>query len=510
MKKPILIFSISFVLGALFLILLDFAGKKTSTSAYCISCHDHTHADVAWTKSTHYLTPVAGMRVECVQCHLPPKGEGYWPMKIKMGVRDVYSHYFKDSASINWEAKQLVENAVQYIPESACIQCHSVLFPPELSKEGEEAHLYYKMKKEEAGLHCINCHLQVGHFKEGAEHGHNVGFGSSSKLANAEPFEEAAKVKALDDYTETIPGTTVSFNMIALKGGAFKMGSPEDEAYRDADEGPQVEVVLRPFFMAEIETSWDEYMAFYLETGGEGRTTDTDAHKAELLGVDGITGPTPPYGLPDRGWGMGQRPAISMSYHAAETYCEWLSAKTGKHYRLPTEAEWEYAARGGTTTPYYFEGDPLKFQKKGLAAKLGKNQKEPIQSHEFYLDNAQAKTHLPEEVEANPFGLKNMLGNVSEFCLDAYAEDQYLKYAAGIQNPVGAGSGNEHVLRGGSYLSPAGELRCAARSWTKTTEWLRTDPQMPKSIWWYSDCFHVGFRVVCEYDEKTGNSLSEN
>lgn len=489
-------------------IFIDYSGRKTSTSEYCMSCHDHTSADEAWTKSTHYLTPNAGMRVECVQCHLPPKGEGYWPTKVKMGIRDVYSHYFKDSASINWEAKKLLENAIKYVPESACINCHSVLFPPNLTKEGEEAHLYYKMKKEELELHCINCHLNVGHYDEHAQHGHNLGFAASS-IKDTSVYHVASLVTGLKSYTETIPGTAVSFSMIALPGGKFRMGSLEDEAYRDQDEGPQVEVQLSPFFIGEIEVSWDEYMAFYVETGGEGRTTDTDKFKLDDERVDAITGPTPPYGLPDKGWGMGKRPAISMSYKAAETYCAWLSLKTGKNYRLPTEAEWEYAARGGTETPYYFEGDPLKFQKKGLAARIGKNQKLPIQEYEYYLENSQAKTHLPDEVKANPFGLKNMLGNVAEFCADYYAPNQYAQYENGVLNPKGPVSGEEHVVRGGSYLSYAGELRCANRLYTKTTEWLRTDPQMPKSVWWYSDCFYVGFRVVCDFNEKTGNSILE-
>ena len=481
-----------------FLLALNFVGNKTSTSEYCMSCHAHPHADEAWTKSSHYLTQTAGMRVECVQCHLPPKGDGHWPQKIRKGARDVWSQLFKDSASINWEAKRLVENAVKYIPESACLNCHTVLFPPGLNQKGEEAHLYYKMKKEEKQLHCINCHLHVGHFKEGALHGHNPGFGSDLKAAQKELYSKAANIENFESYTETIPGTAISFNMKAIPEGEFLMGSPEDEPLRDMDEGPQVEVKVSNFFIAEIETTWDMYMAFYVETGGEGRTTDTK----KKLDVDGITGPTPPYGLPDRGWGMGQRPAMSMSYHSAETFCKWLSQKTGKKYRLPTESEWEYAARGGTQTPYYFEGSPSKFKKTGLAAKLGKNETQPISSYEIYDANSMAKTHLPEKVEANPFGLKNMLGNVAEFCSDYYAADQFSKYTNGVMNPKGPNSGKEHVVRGGSYLSNAGDIRCASRSATRTDDWLKTDPQIPKSIWWYSDCFHVGFRVVCEYDLK--------
>jgi hypothetical protein len=75
-----------------------------------------------------------------------------------------------------------------------------------------------------------------------------------------------------------------------------------------------------------------------------------------------------------------------------------------------------------------------------------------------------------------------------------------------LKDPKGPEEGTEHVIRGGSFHSTADVLRSAARDYTRTEAWLRTDPQMPKSIWWYSDCFNVGFRVVCEYDEKTGNT----
>ena len=99
--------------------------------------------------------------------------------------------------------------------------------------------------------------------------------------------------------------------------------------------------------------------------------------------------------------------------------------------------------------------------------------------------------------------------STNNYCVSCHVHpmaDAYSKYPEGIiKDQKGPEEGTEHVLRGGSFLSTAGLLRSAARDYTRTEEWLRTDPQMPKSIWWYSDCFNVGFRVVCEFDNKTGN-----
>jgi formylglycine-generating enzyme required for sulfatase activity len=93
-----------------------------------------------------------------------------------------------------------------------------------------------------------------------------------------------------------------------------------------------------------------------------------------------------------------------------------------------------------------------------------------------------------------------MLGNVREFCADWY-DPKYYKNEI-FENPKGPDSGEKFVVRGGSYKSDAAELRIAARDFTKREDWQLTDPQMPKSIWWYSDCNDVGLRVVCEYNLK--------
>jgi formylglycine-generating enzyme required for sulfatase activity len=506
MRKFLLWFLPGLLVGILVILGANFAINRTSSSKYCMSCHIHPLADASWKKSVHYDTK-SGYRVSCVECHLPPKGHGYLMAKARTGLRDLWSYWTKDSASLNWEDRKRLELARQYTYESSCIKCHENLFPAKLSKEGEDAHLYYTQQKKTPDLNCINCHLNAGHFIQGYTHGSNKTFGSVSS-APKEIFSEATKVSEFRNFTEKIPGSSVSFNMMAIPGGTFKMGSPEDEPFRRSDEGPQREVEIKPFFMAEIELSWDEYLAFYVQTSTEGRSSDTEGvrKREQDAGVDAISGATPPYGQPDQGWGLGKRPAISYSYHAAEVYCRWLSQVTGKNYRLPTEAEWEYACRGGTTGPYFFKGDPKKFEKTGFRARFSKNDTAVINTYIVYKGNSPTKTELPEFVKANQFGLKNMLGNVAEFCSDWYDPEAYSKYPAGIlKDPVGPASGKEHVIRGGTFMNPAGLVRCSSRDYTKTETWLKTDPQMPKSIWWYSDCFNAGFRVVCDFDSRTGS-----
>jgi formylglycine-generating enzyme required for sulfatase activity len=500
MKKFLLWFFPGLVVGALVILGGGKALHITSTNDYCVSCHIHPMADASWKKSVHYDTR-SGYRIGCVECHLPPKGKGYLWAKGKTGLRDLWSKWTKDSASFNWSDRRRLEVARGYVYESSCIQCHENLFPAKLSKAGEDAHLYYTQTKKTDELNCINCHLNAGHFIAGYTHGSNSTFGTTSSAAK-EIYTEPAKVSEFKNFTERIPKSPISFNMVAIPGGTFKMGSPAAEPFRKEDEGPVRDVMVSPFFMAETEVSWDEYLSFYVQTAAEGRSTDTEGLRTKKASeTDAISGATPPYGQPDQGWGLGRRPAISFSFHAAETYCKWLSKVTGKRYRLPTEAEWEYACRGGSVGPYFFPGDPKKFEKSGLRAKLSKNDTTVINTFVIYRGNSPTKTQLPDKVKPNQFGLKNMLGNVSEFCADWYQPDAYSKYPAGILNdPKGPSEGTEHVVRGGSFLSMAGSVRSASRDYTHTDSWLKTDPQMPKSIWWYSDCFNVGFRVVCDFD----------
>jgi formylglycine-generating enzyme required for sulfatase activity/nitrate/TMAO reductase-like tetraheme cytochrome c subunit len=508
MKRFWIVFIAGLLLGILLVLGSNAAVKITSTNDFCASCHIHPQATTSWKQSVHYITR-SGDKTGCVECHLPPKGQGHIPAKIKTGLRDLYGQLFKDHDSFDWEDKSRLENARKHVPESSCLHCHETLFTPELSREGEQAHLYYDQTEKTADLHCINCHLNAGHYIDGYTHGGKELLGFQEGKTDT-IYEEAARVDSFGSYTEYLPGSSVSFEMIAVSGGEFMMGSPEDEPFRKVDEGPQVNVRVSPFFMGEVEVTWDEYMVFYAQTSAEGRSTDTEGIRSGSS-IDAISGATPPYGQPDQNWGMGKRPVISITHHAAETYCRWLSLVTGKKYRLPTEAEWEYACRAGSESPYFFDGNPKDFQRSGILSALRKNDTTNINTFVIYQGNSPTKTQEPSMVKANPFGLKNMPGNVAEFCSDWYSEDTYSMYpATGVSNPSGPPTGEEKVIRGGSFRDRAGRLRSAARDHTRTEQWLRTDPQIPKSKWWYSDCYHVGFRVVCEYDDSTGNTGGAN
>jgi formylglycine-generating enzyme len=492
---------LGFILGATFIILSSKAIKYTSTDEFCMSCHVHPHAEDAWRLSTHYDNQ-SGIIVHCVQCHLPPPGTfNYLKAKAVTGARDVYAMVFKDTDKINWEAKRQLSAAVKHTFQESCQSCHQNLFPRQLSEEGMHAHLYYSNNQEQ--LNCLNCHLHVGHYSELEHKPMDIGLGAIVAPIAAVVFEDAFNIETFERFTETIPGTSVKFDMVPIPGGVFEIGSPPREPGRSSNEGPVRQVELSPFFMAEVEITWEMYMTFFRETASEGRT-DQGAFMADLsriTEVDAISGPTPPWGNPDQGWGWGQRPAITMTYYGAETFCRWLSLKTGKNYRLPTEAEWEYAARGGTTTPYFFEGNPRKFTTTRIWNRVFGADTTNINRYIIYEANSLMRTQPPDSVRANPFGLRNMLGNVWEFTSDYYADDAYAIYPEGqvIRNPQGPATGKERVIRGGSYKSDAFDVRSATRRPTQHDAWLITDPQIPKSIWWYSDQNEVGFRVVLDW-----------
>jgi formylglycine-generating enzyme required for sulfatase activity len=303
-----------------------------------------------------------------------------------------------------------------------------------------------------------------------------VGLGAEARRAKAQPP---------GNYTETIPDTKVSFDMVAIPGGTFVMGSPANEPGRSDDEGPAHQVRIAPFWMERTEVTWDEYDAFAFATSlaGAGRSSGTAAPPS---GADAITRPTPPYGDESFGFGKGRQPVINVQYHGAMEYCRWLSAKTGRTYRLPTEAEWEYAARAGSTGAYAFGADLAKLDENAWSSR-----------------NSGSRPHPVGGKAANPWGLHDMHGNVAEWVIDQYDPRQYARVAPLTLGPVllPADRRYPYVVRGGSWDDPAPRLRSAARRGS-SEEWNRRDPQSPQSIWWHTDAAFVGFRVVRAVEEQ--------
>ena len=469
---------------------------KSSENEACMQCHIHPHAEDSWKKSVHHNNE-SGVVTDCSACHLPPKGTArHLLAKAKTGMKDVWSYLTKDSGEIDFASKKELEYAQKIVYNESCVKCHQNLFPKTLSDDGISAHLYYEENAEKLNLQCINCHLDVGHYNPNYKH---EKMGAAPIDTSGVVYSEPTKITAFEDFTETIPTTRSSIRMVAIPGGTFAMGSDKDDSYSAADEYPKHNVTVSPFFMAEVEVTWDQYWAFYVQTMSEGRTSPDKIYANNSRpDVDAISGPTPPFGAPDQGWGMGSRPAITMTHYAAQTYCQWLSLKTGKKYRLPTEAEWEYAARGGSETAYFFEGTPRKYTNEGFLKRFMGPDTTVINGYVVYANNSKARTAEPTKVKPNPFGLKNMLGNVMEYCQDWYAEDAYAQVPDGAVDPKGPASGTHYVVRGGCYLDDAKDVRCAARAHSDYEKWLKTDPQNPKSIWWLSDMKGIGFRVVCE------------
>ena len=471
-----------------------------STDESCMMCHVHPHAENSWKLSKHYNN-LSGTKVHCVDCHLPPKNDtwNHYSAKMKLSMHDLWAYLTKDSADFDWNKLSESDQAVTYISNESCKECHHNLFPEKITDEAITAHLYYEGNENKMNLQCISCHLDAGHYNPNYQH---TQLAISTLIDNKGDtslfFKTATPVTEFNTFTECIPGSVVSFEMIAIPGGTFQMGSPDSEPFRNPDEGPVHTVSLSPFFMSETEVTWDMYWEFYSKTMSEGRTPPANVFANNSRpDVDAISGPTPPFGFPDQGWGGGKHPAITMTHYAAETFCQWLSKVTGKKYRLPTEAEWEYAARGGTETPYFFKGNPKDFSNMGFWRKFKKASTNEISSYVIYTNDSKNRTQEPDVVKANPFGLKNMLGNVWEYCADKYDPGAYTRLGNNTTNPM-ITEGGEFVIRGGNYASDAAEVRCAARSHTQHNEWLKTDPQQPKSIWWYSDIRGIGFRIVCD------------
>ncbi len=282
------------------------------------------------------------------------------------------------------------------------------------------------------------------------------------------------------NYTAKIPQTGIPYRMVAIKGGEFSMGSPESEKGREPSEGPQAEVQVSSFWLGKCEVSWDEFEPFMItrfERFKNGARKDYDP--ATHMIVDAVSGPTTPYA--DMTFGMGKLgfPAICMTQHAANKYCEWLSAQTGHFYRLPTEAEWEYACRAGTKTAYSFGDDP-----------------KDLDQYAWYSANSEEKSHEVGKKKPNPWGLYDMHGNVMEWTADQFNPNFFELLHGHAVNPFGRPEAlYPRSVRGGSWNDDAEALRSARRLGSDAS-WQQQDPQLPKSIWYLTDAPWLGFRIA--------------
>ena len=261
------------------------------------------------------------------------------------------------------------------------------------------------------------------------------------------PESEATNQQEMKAYSEPIEHTEYKIEMIPIPGGTFTMGSPDSEANRNADdEGPLHEVEISPFWMGKFEITWDQYESWVNEMDQLRRKMlSLPATPRDAL-VDGISKPTEEYTDMSFGMGRGNYPAICMTQHAARTYCEWLTAKTGRYYRLPTEAEWEYACRAGTKTAFSFGDD---------ASKIGE--------YAWFYDNSEDQYQEIGQKKPNPWGLHDMHGNVSEWVLDQYSDEFYEKSKT-AKDPLNIPNKlYPRVVRGGGWDDDPESLRSAAR-----------------------------------------------
>ncbi len=278
-------------------------------------------------------------------------------------------------------------------------------------------------------------------------------------------LEQRAAASPSAAYKVTIPNTTVSYDMVPVPAGEFLMGSKGRK-----EEQPQHKVRLDAFWMQAREVTWDQFLLFmFAEQANEA------GHPDPL--VDALSRPTSPHVDMSFGRGTAGFPAISMTQHAANKFAQWLSAKTGEFYRLPTEAEWEYACKAGST-----DGDP----------------DGDLEDYAWFAENSKTDNfpdgtyHPGGQKKPNAWGLYDMLGNVMEWTLD-----QLKPYSAEpAVNPwVRATTPYPHAVRGGSWGNDDSGVTCTVRVGSDA-DWKRQDPQLPKSVWYMTDAQWLGFRLV--------------
>jgi formylglycine-generating enzyme required for sulfatase activity len=243
----------------------------------------------------------------------------------------------------------------------------------------------------------------------------------------------------LEKASDLVPGTTIPIDLIKLPPGKVTL--------KDANGNEKAHDV-KPVWIARTEITWDQYYPFH-------HRLDLPQHQRNP-NFEAESRPTQPNGVPHGNLGPDGYPAYRIHPIAARQYCEWLTKKTGKKYRLPTEAEWEYACRAG--------GPPLAPPVADL---------KPIA---WFINNSDGEQHEVAKKKPNAWGLHDMLGNVAEWVL---------------------GADGVPVTKGGSFEDPVEEVNSSIRK-PFDPALQREDAQFPKARSWLSNGAHIGFRVVRE------------
>lgn len=426
-------------------------------------------AKLGVTKKINFVKDIQPIfEFNCVACHR----EGYAKGGLRMDTRELT---FKGGDSGVGVVPFLAEKSPVYTSTTLSIDDEAVMPPKAKDRLTKDEIEFIKLWINQGAVWPDGLVLQQKK-KEALSANENEVVADIYKFILATHKEKP--VGEMRGYTNTIVGTEVSYALAPIPAGEFIMGSSMGEKGRDSNEGPQRVVKISPFWMGTHEVTWNEFELF-MYVDEEKKFKDrikTDAAIDKIS--EGVARPTKPYVEMSFGMGKDGYPAISMTQHAANKYCQWLSAKTGHFYRLPTEAEWEYAARAGTTTAYSWGDDPAE-----------------AKQYAWFEANSDFKYQKVGRKKPNPWGLYDIHGNVAEWCIDQY-EPNYEKVKSLLQDPwLKQATPYPQVARGGSWDDGLAKLRSAARRGSDKS-WKQQDPQLPKSIWYLTDAQFLGFRIV--------------
>jgi formylglycine-generating enzyme required for sulfatase activity len=315
--------------------------------------------------------------------------------------------------------------------------------------------------------------------------------------------------EAIAQQSEVIKNS-LGMKLVLVPAGEFMMGAEEDRSdtlnffpYCDPQwldgELPRHRVrITKPFYMGQHEVTLGQYLTFYhdakykLDIERDGKPSWGYDKDGKTLIESNRFRPWAP------GWQIGMdHPVLYVSWNDTVAFCKWLSKKEGKTYRLPTEAEWEYACRAGSNSRYSFGNNPEELVRYGnvadqdrkailgnaVIAKFDEKGKKTdttipipfLSRHDGYAWSAPVGKFQP-----NAFGLYDMHGNVGEWCSDWY--DEYYYGKSPVDDPQGASAGSSRVLRGGGFDYAPVNLRCANRDYGDPSDRI----------------YYSGFRVVCE------------